>query len=71
MRLQEIALQSRPSTEHDVLIAQDAGVAKARRVMAQLLAAEAAATPTTAPGAGETRYAASAASSSPATASVG
>ena len=42
LRLQELALQARPVSEHDVLIAQDAGVAKARRVMTQLLAAEAA-----------------------------
>ncbi|MEO5982015.1 MAG: hypothetical protein ABIQ13_06845, partial [Pedococcus sp.] len=31
---------TRPASEHDVLIAQDAGVAKARRIMAQLLRAE-------------------------------
>ncbi|MDD2858361.1 MAG: aromatic ring-hydroxylating dioxygenase subunit alpha [Candidatus Nanopelagicales bacterium] len=37
---QEIGLQSRPSHESDVLIAQDAGIAKARKVMARLLAAE-------------------------------
>ena len=37
---QEIGLQSRPDNEYDVLIAQDAGVAKARRIMAQLLQAE-------------------------------
>ena len=29
LRLQELALQTRPKGEHDVLIAQDAGVAKA------------------------------------------
>lgn len=37
---QEIGLQSRPAGEFDVLIAQDAGVAKARKVMQRLLAAE-------------------------------
>ena len=40
LRLQEIGLRTRPASEHDVLIAQDAGVAKARRIMAQLLRAE-------------------------------
>lgn len=40
LELQEIGLQSRPDHEHDVLIAQDAGVAKARRIMAQMLQAE-------------------------------
>jgi vanillate O-demethylase monooxygenase subunit len=40
LALQEIGLQSRPPGEVDVLIAQDAGVAKARKVMARLLAAE-------------------------------
>ncbi len=40
LALQEIGLQSRPPGESDVLIAQDAGVAKARKVMARLLAAE-------------------------------
>jgi vanillate O-demethylase monooxygenase subunit len=40
LALQEIGLQSRPPGEFDVLIAQDAGVAKARKVMARLLAAE-------------------------------
>ncbi len=39
---QEIGLKSRPSNESDVLIAQDEGIAKARRVMGQLLAAESA-----------------------------
>jgi vanillate O-demethylase monooxygenase subunit len=37
---QEIGLKGRPAGEHDVLIAQDAGVAKARRITAQRLAAE-------------------------------
>ncbi len=41
LRLQEIGLSTRPSNVHDVLIAQDAGVAKARRIMKQLLDAEA------------------------------
>ncbi len=40
LELQELGLQSRPSTERDSLIAQDAGIAKARRVMERLLAAE-------------------------------
>ncbi|MBI1378381.1 MAG: Rieske 2Fe-2S domain-containing protein [Frankiales bacterium] len=40
LALQEIGMQSRPPGEFDVLIAQDAGVAKARKVMARLLAAE-------------------------------
>ena len=40
LALQEIGLQTRPPGEFDVLIAQDAGVAKARKVMARLLAAE-------------------------------
>jgi vanillate O-demethylase monooxygenase subunit len=40
---QEIGLRSRPQGEFDVLIAQDEGVAKGRRVMARLLAAEQAA----------------------------
>ncbi len=40
LRLQEIGLRTRPANEHDVLIAQDAGVAKARRIMSQLLKAE-------------------------------
>jgi phenylpropionate dioxygenase-like ring-hydroxylating dioxygenase large terminal subunit len=40
LRLQELGLRSRPAGERDMLIAQDAGVAKARRMMAQLLAAE-------------------------------
>jgi vanillate O-demethylase monooxygenase subunit len=40
LALQEIGLQSRPPGEFDVLIAQDAGVAKARKVMERLLRAE-------------------------------
>jgi vanillate O-demethylase monooxygenase subunit len=40
LRLQEIGMKKRPSNVHDVLIAQDAGVAKARRIQAQILAAE-------------------------------
>lgn len=40
LELQEIGLQSRPSKESDRLIAQDAGVAKARRVMEGLLSRE-------------------------------
>jgi vanillate O-demethylase monooxygenase subunit len=42
LRLQEIGLQSRPPGEDDVLIGQDAGLAKARRIHARLLAEEAA-----------------------------
>jgi vanillate O-demethylase monooxygenase subunit len=38
---QEKGMRTRPEGEHDVLIAQDAGVAKARRIMAQMLKAEA------------------------------
>jgi len=37
---QEVGLQSRPSTERDVLIAQDAGIIKARRIIDRLLEAE-------------------------------
>jgi vanillate O-demethylase monooxygenase subunit len=40
LRLQEIGMQSRPESERDVLIGQDAGVAKARKILATLLAAE-------------------------------
>ena len=40
LRLQEIGLQSRPDGERDVLIGQDSGLAKARKVMERLLAAE-------------------------------
>lgn len=40
LKFQEIGLQQRPATESDVLIGQDAGVAKARRVLDQLLAKE-------------------------------
>lgn len=42
LALQQERMQNRPAALPDVLIAQDAGVAKARRVMAKLLAAEAA-----------------------------
>lgn len=42
LRLQEIGMQQRPEGERDVLIAQDAGLAKARKIHARLLAAEAA-----------------------------
>ncbi len=41
MRLQEIGVQQRPDGMRDVLIAQDAGIGKARKIMARLLAAEA------------------------------
>ena len=44
LELQEIGLQSRPSTERDSLIAQDTGIARARRVMEGLLSAEKAGT---------------------------
>jgi len=40
LELQEIGLQSRPSAERDALIAQDAGIIKARRIMDRLLDAE-------------------------------
>ena len=43
LEAQEIGMQSRPEREFDVLIAQDGGVAKARRVMAALLRGEQAA----------------------------
>lgn len=41
LKWQQIGMASRPAGEHDVLIAQDAGVAKARRLMQQMLMAEA------------------------------
>ncbi|MFF3286639.1 Rieske 2Fe-2S domain-containing protein [Streptomyces sp. NPDC003023] len=40
LRAQEEGMRRRPAGEHDVLIGQDAGVAKARRILARLLAAE-------------------------------
>ena len=40
LALQEERMKTRPDTRADVLIAQDAGVAKARRVMAKMLAEE-------------------------------
>ncbi|MFI5966424.1 Rieske 2Fe-2S domain-containing protein [Streptomyces asoensis] len=40
LREQERGMQERPEAEHDVLIAQDAGVAKARRILSRLLAEE-------------------------------
>jgi vanillate O-demethylase monooxygenase subunit len=40
LALQEIGMQGRSPAQRDVLIAQDAGVAKARRIMARLLADE-------------------------------
>jgi len=40
LALQEIGLQTRPPGEFELLIAQDAGVAKARKVMQRLLRAE-------------------------------
>lgn len=43
LEAQEIGMQSRPDNEFDVLIAQDGGVARARRVMAALLKQEKAA----------------------------
>ncbi len=46
LALQEIGMQGRPDSQRDVLIAQDAGVAKARRIMARLLAAEQPSAPT-------------------------
>ncbi|NJC71380.1 aromatic ring-hydroxylating dioxygenase subunit alpha [Planosporangium thailandense] len=44
LALQQHGIANRPATLPDVLIAQDAGVAKARRVMARLLAEESAST---------------------------
>lgn len=41
LALQQDGIENRPANEPDVLIAQDAGVAKARRIMRQMLAAEA------------------------------
>jgi phenylpropionate dioxygenase-like ring-hydroxylating dioxygenase large terminal subunit len=46
LRQQQLRLATRPPNEHDILIAHDAGIIKARRLMAQLLAAESP-TPTT------------------------
>ncbi|MGW0955192.1 aromatic ring-hydroxylating dioxygenase subunit alpha [Streptomyces sp. NPDC002545] len=40
LREQETGMRERPGGEHDVLIGQDAGVAKARRILNRLLAAE-------------------------------
>ena len=40
LRQQQLRLSIRPSDERDILIAHDAGIVKARRIMAQLLAAE-------------------------------
>lgn len=40
LRQQQLRLATRPATEYDILIAHDTGIVKARRVMAQLLAAE-------------------------------
>jgi phenylpropionate dioxygenase-like ring-hydroxylating dioxygenase large terminal subunit len=40
LALQELRMAQRPDTRQDVLIAQDAGVAKARRMMAKMVAAE-------------------------------
>ena len=42
LALQQVRLAKRPQEEPDVLIGQDAGVAKARRIMHRLLVAEAA-----------------------------
>jgi vanillate O-demethylase monooxygenase subunit len=43
LALQQARMAARPASLPDVLIGQDAGVAKARRIMAKMLAAEAAA----------------------------
>ena len=43
LALQELSLQRRPAAEHDILVAHDSGLAKARRVLEQLRQAEAAA----------------------------
>lgn len=40
MKLQEIGMQSRPAGEGDVLIGQDAGITKARKIHERMLAAE-------------------------------
>jgi phenylpropionate dioxygenase-like ring-hydroxylating dioxygenase large terminal subunit len=40
LRLQQLGMDTRPPGEHDVLIAQDGGVAKARRLLHQLRTAE-------------------------------
>ncbi len=40
LRLQELAVQTRPDDEGDVLIGQDSGLAKARKIMERLLAAD-------------------------------
>lgn len=42
LALQQQGMEKRPANQPDVLVAQDAGVAKARRLMAKMLAAEAA-----------------------------
>ena len=44
LALQQQRMESRPAGQPDVLIAQDAGVAKARRIMTKMLAAEQSAT---------------------------
>lgn len=44
LALQQLRMATRPANTPDVLIAQDAGVAKARRIMSQMIAAETAAT---------------------------
>jgi phenylpropionate dioxygenase-like ring-hydroxylating dioxygenase large terminal subunit len=40
LALQAIGLRGRPDNEHDILVAHDSGLVKARRVMEKLLAAE-------------------------------
>jgi phenylpropionate dioxygenase-like ring-hydroxylating dioxygenase large terminal subunit len=43
LKMQEIGLRHRPESQHDILVAHDAGLVKARQVMEQLRRAEAAA----------------------------
>lgn len=40
LRLQQLSLAGRPTNEHDILVAHDTGIARGRRLMAQLLTAE-------------------------------
>ncbi|MFB7109980.1 Rieske 2Fe-2S domain-containing protein [Streptomyces sp. NPDC056190] len=54
LREQETGMRERPDGEHDVLIGQDAGVAKARRILNRLLAAEQSAEQTADRAAGRT-----------------
>jgi phenylpropionate dioxygenase-like ring-hydroxylating dioxygenase large terminal subunit len=40
LRLQQLRLTTRPAHEHDILVAHDSGIVRARRLMAQLLSEE-------------------------------